>query len=58
MAGCCGLKAPFRVGGYFGKALRENKLDVPEDIPLPGAQHLGLMPHVFVGDVAFSLRKA
>uniref|UniRef100_A0A3B3QUT2 DDE Tnp4 domain-containing protein n=1 Tax=Paramormyrops kingsleyae TaxID=1676925 RepID=A0A3B3QUT2_9TELE len=41
----------------FGEALREGRLDLPEDSPLPGADHLGPMPHVFVGDEAFPLRR-
>ncbi|XP_035995635.1 protein ALP1-like [Fundulus heteroclitus] len=41
----------------FGEALREEKLHLPEDAPLPGANHLGPMPHVFVGDEAFPLRR-
>lgn len=40
----------------FGKALRENRLDLPDDAPLPGAEHLGPVPYVFVGDEAFPLR--
>uniref|UniRef100_A0A3B3S004 DDE Tnp4 domain-containing protein n=1 Tax=Paramormyrops kingsleyae TaxID=1676925 RepID=A0A3B3S004_9TELE len=41
----------------FGDALREGRLDFPEDSPLPGADHLGPMPHVFVGDEAIPLRR-
>ncbi|XP_034035038.1 protein ALP1-like [Thalassophryne amazonica] len=41
----------------FGEALREEKLGLPEDAPLPGADHLGSLPHVFVGDEAFPLRR-
>lgn len=40
----------------FGQALREEKLHLPADAPLPDADHLGPMPHVFVGDEAFPLR--
>ncbi len=40
----------------FGQARREEKLHLPKDAPLPGADHLGPMPHVFVGDEAFPLR--
>ncbi|KAL2085802.1 hypothetical protein ACEWY4_019122 [Coilia grayii] len=41
----------------FGAALRRGSLDIPEDSPLPGAEHLGAMPFVFVADEAFPLRK-
>ncbi|XP_058628337.1 uncharacterized protein LOC131538482 [Onychostoma macrolepis] len=41
----------------FGQALWEEKLHLPEDAPLPGTDHLGPMPHVFVGDEAFPLRR-
>lgn len=40
----------------FGQALREGTLDLPEDAPLPGADDLGPMPHVFVADEAFPLK--
>ncbi|KAG9261428.1 hypothetical protein AMEX_G24960, partial [Astyanax mexicanus] len=36
----------------FGQALRNGSLDLPEDSLLPGAQHLGPQPHVFVTDEA------
>lgn len=42
---------------HFGQALRQATLNIPEDVSLPGAEHLGPMPHVFVGDEAFPLRK-
>uniref|UniRef100_A0A3B1K630 DDE Tnp4 domain-containing protein n=1 Tax=Astyanax mexicanus TaxID=7994 RepID=A0A3B1K630_ASTMX len=41
----------------FGETLREARLDLPEDMLIPGAEHLGTMPHVFVGDEAFPLRR-
>lgn len=41
----------------FGKALRQGKLDLPEDTPLPGAEELGPAPHVFIADEAFPLRR-
>lgn len=49
-------------GGVFscsslGKRLKEGKLGIPMDTPLPGAERLGPMPHVFVGDEAFPLQK-
>uniref|UniRef100_A0A673GI29 DDE Tnp4 domain-containing protein n=1 Tax=Sinocyclocheilus rhinocerous TaxID=307959 RepID=A0A673GI29_9TELE len=42
-------------GGVFscsslGKRLKEEKLGIPMDTPLPGAESLGPMPHVFVVD--------
>ncbi|XP_061610234.1 uncharacterized protein LOC133468394 [Phyllopteryx taeniolatus] len=40
----------------FGQALGRGTLDLPEDAPLPGAAHLGPMPHTFVADEAFPLR--
>lgn len=40
----------------FGKALHQGTLDLPEDAPLPGAEDMYL-PHVFVGDEAFRLKK-
>ncbi|KAJ8247551.1 hypothetical protein GJAV_G00247640 [Gymnothorax javanicus] len=39
----------------FGQALRTAKLSIPPDKHLPGAEHLGSLPHVFVGDEAFPL---
>ncbi|KAL2077834.1 hypothetical protein ACEWY4_027338 [Coilia grayii] len=41
----------------FGIALRQNTLGIPEDSILPGAEHLGPMPHVFLADEAFPLRR-
>ncbi|XP_031165435.1 protein ALP1-like [Sander lucioperca] len=41
----------------FGAALRGDKLGLPEDALIPGAEYLGPMPHVFVGDEAFPLRR-
>ncbi|KAJ8349533.1 hypothetical protein SKAU_G00246630 [Synaphobranchus kaupii] len=41
----------------FGRALRQGSLDLPEDTTLPGAEDLGAMPHVIVGDAAFPLRR-
>ncbi|XP_049338723.1 uncharacterized protein LOC125803951 [Astyanax mexicanus] len=41
----------------FGQALRNGSLDLPEDSLLPGAEHLGPQPHVFVADEAFPLRR-
>ena len=42
---------------HFGRALREGTLDLPNDAPLPNAEHLGPLPYVFVGDQAFPLRR-
>ncbi|CAB4024636.1 Hypothetical predicted protein [Paramuricea clavata] len=49
-------------GGIFakselGKALDNNQLHIPPDKHLPGALHLGNMPHVIVGDEAFPLKR-
>lgn len=41
----------------FGQALREGTLDLPHDRPIPGADHRGPQPHVFVADEAFPLRR-
>lgn len=41
----------------FGKALQSGTLQLPSDLPLPGAEHRGPQPHVFFGDEAFPLRK-
>lgn len=41
----------------FGQALKSGTLDLPEDCPIPAAEGLGPMPHVFVGDEAFPLQK-
>ncbi|XP_034756676.1 putative nuclease HARBI1 [Etheostoma cragini] len=40
----------------FGQALLDGKLGLPQDALLPGAEHLGPQPHVFVADEAFPLR--
>ncbi|XP_050300615.1 uncharacterized protein LOC126739132 [Anthonomus grandis grandis] len=37
----------------FGKALAENRLNIPHDKPLPGTEDA--MPHVIIGDAAFPL---
>lgn len=39
----------------MGKALRDNKMNIPSDYPLPGTEEP--IPHVFVGDAAFSFGK-
>ncbi|KAL7387696.1 hypothetical protein ABVT39_027602 [Epinephelus coioides] len=41
----------------FGQALRSGTLDLPADHLLPGADHRGPQPHVFVADEAFPLRR-
>ncbi|RXN10421.1 nuclease HARBI1 [Labeo rohita] len=41
----------------FGQALRGGTLHLPPDRHLPGADHRGPQPHVFVADEAFPLRK-
>lgn len=41
----------------FGQALIGGTLQVPEDVLLPGAEHLGAQPYVFVADEAFPLRR-
>ncbi|XP_056098391.1 uncharacterized protein LOC130077248 [Rhinichthys klamathensis goyatoka] len=41
----------------FGKALHQGTLDLPEDARLPGAVDLQPVPHVFVGDEAFPLKR-
>lgn len=41
----------------FGQALRSGTLQLPADLPLPGAEHRGPQPHIFVADEAFPLRK-
>ncbi len=41
----------------FGQALHGGTLHLPPDHPLPGADHRGPQPHVFVADEAFPLRK-
>ncbi|KAJ4944615.1 hypothetical protein JOQ06_013158, partial [Pogonophryne albipinna] len=39
----------------FGESLRDGSLQLPPDTVIPGAERLGLLPHVFVGDEAFPL---
>ncbi|KAJ4946069.1 hypothetical protein JOQ06_023744 [Pogonophryne albipinna] len=39
----------------FGEGLRDGSLQLPPDTVIPGAERLGLLPHVFVGDEAFPL---
>ena len=41
----------------FGSALRQVTLNLPGDAPLPGAENLGPIPHVFLADEAFPLRR-
>jgi len=41
----------------FGQALQSGTLDLPSDLPLPGADQRGTQPHVFVADEAFPLRR-
>ena len=41
----------------FGEALRDGNLDLPPDECIPGAEHRGPMPYVFVGDEAFGLSR-
>lgn len=41
----------------FGEGLREGTLGLPEDAVIPGSEHRGPMPFVFVGDEAFPLRR-
>ena len=41
----------------FGKALTGGKLPLPPPRILPGAEHLGPMPYVLVGDEAFPLNQ-
>ena len=36
----------------FGAALQSGTLQLPADLPLPGADHRGPQPHVFVADEA------
>ncbi|XP_055789590.1 uncharacterized protein LOC129862197 [Salvelinus fontinalis] len=40
----------------FGQALQDGTLDIPPPASLPGAEDLGPVPHIFVGDEAFPLR--
>ncbi|KAJ4939774.1 hypothetical protein JOQ06_029210, partial [Pogonophryne albipinna] len=39
----------------FGESLRDGSLQLPPDTVIPGAERLGPLPHVFVGDEAFPL---
>uniref|UniRef100_A0A8D0A528 Zgc:194221 n=1 Tax=Sander lucioperca TaxID=283035 RepID=A0A8D0A528_SANLU len=41
----------------FGEGLRDGTLDLSEDVVIPGSEHCGPMPFVFVGDEAFPLRR-
>ncbi|KAJ4945649.1 hypothetical protein JOQ06_023330 [Pogonophryne albipinna] len=41
----------------FGQALKSGSLQLPAGLPLPAGDHLGPLPHVFVADEAFPLRK-
>ncbi|KAL3976486.1 a disintegrin and metalloproteinase with thrombospondin motifs 15 [Sarotherodon galilaeus] len=41
----------------FSQALRAGTLHLPPDQPLPGGEHRGAQPHVFVADEAFPLRQ-
>ncbi|KAL3054476.1 hypothetical protein OYC64_017419 [Pagothenia borchgrevinki] len=41
----------------FGQALKSGSLQLPAGLPLSGGDHLGPLPHVFVADEAFPLRK-
>ena len=41
----------------LGRGLREHSLGIPDDIPLPGAELMGPMPFVIVGDEAFPLKR-
>lgn len=40
----------------FGQSLQDGTLEIPQPASLPGAEDLGPVPHVFVGDEAFPLR--
>lgn len=40
----------------FGKSLQDGTSSIPPAAALPGADHLGQVPHVFVGDEAFPLK--
>lgn len=42
------------VNSSFGERLRDNRLDIPENCPLPGTTE-PLMPYVFIADEAFAL---
>lgn len=41
----------------FGQALQASTLEIPPDATIPGAEDLGPLPHTFVGDEAFPLRR-
>ncbi|KAK0134928.1 Protein ALP1-like [Merluccius polli] len=41
----------------FGQKLLDGTLDLPPDALLPGADHMGRQPYVFVADEAFPLRR-
>ncbi|KAL2102070.1 hypothetical protein ACEWY4_003831 [Coilia grayii] len=41
----------------FGQKLQDGTLGLPQDALLPGAEHLGPQPFVFVADEAFPLRR-
>ncbi|KAK0142027.1 Protein ALP1-like [Merluccius polli] len=41
----------------FGRALQDGTLSLPADSVLPAAEDLGPLPHVFVADEAFPLRR-
>ncbi|KAM3850458.1 uncharacterized protein ACN63O_019638 [Diretmus argenteus] len=41
----------------FGEGLRNGTLDLPQDSIIPGAEHRGPLPYVFVADEAFPLRR-
>lgn len=41
----------------FGQALRSGTLQLPADMPLPGADHRGPQPHLFVANETFPLCK-
>uniref|UniRef100_A0A8C4H3D8 DDE Tnp4 domain-containing protein n=1 Tax=Dicentrarchus labrax TaxID=13489 RepID=A0A8C4H3D8_DICLA len=55
--GACGGSSDGDVlsDSVFGQALRTATLRLPPDQHLPGAEHLGPLPHVLVGDEAFPL---
>ncbi|CAL8370006.1 unnamed protein product [Gadus morhua 'NCC'] len=48
----------FRMGAStVAGIVHQNTLGIPDDSILPGAEHLGPMPHVFLADEAFPLRQ-
>ena len=55
--GSYGRSSDGGVNSIFGQALRDGTLGIPEDALLPGADHLGPQPFVFVADEAFPLRR-